>query len=134
MTEDRLLDRLNKEFDFNLSSTSEDVYCRWDGYSDKYLVELKCRNKHYNTQMIEYQKLDAVKSEADKTNREFLYCVHTPDGVYIFNISKLCSENYNFNWENKSLPNKSKIGSKMRWIPKKVGYIDVNDSEFNISM
>jgi predicted aldo/keto reductase-like oxidoreductase len=84
--------------------------------------------------MIEYQKLDAVKSEADKTNREFLYCVHTPDGVYIFNISKLCSENYNFNWENKSLPNKSKIGSNTRWLPKKVGYIDVNDSEFNISM
>jgi len=126
MTQQELLDILNKEFKLELEGTDDNKLCRWDAVSDKYLAELKCRRAHYNTQMIEYDKLDAVKVEADKTDKEFLYCVSTPKGIYVFNISKLCQQDYNFNWEDKYLPSNTDFaGTHKR--TKKVGYIDVND-------
>jgi|APSaa5957512535_1039671.scaffolds.fasta_scaffold03463_9 hypothetical protein len=130
MTEAELLEQLNIKFDLDLESTERNKFCRWDSFSDKYLAELKCRRRHYNTQMIEYDKLDCVKSEADETGRDFLYCVSTPSGIYVFNISDLCKKNYNFNWENKKLPAKTDFGGS-EWVDKKVGYINVNDSSYH---
>ena len=127
MTQQELLDKLNKELKLNLTDTEEDRFCRWDAYSDTHLAELKCRRAHYNTQMIEYSKLDCVKSEADATDRDFLYCVSTPKGIYVFNISELCKKNYNFNWENKYLPHSTAFGNSYNKY-KKVGYIDVNNA------
>ena len=126
MTQQELLNELNDTYKLQLDNTDKDKFCRWDAISDKYLAELKCRRAHYNTQMIEYDKLDAVKEEADKTDKEFLYCVSTPKGIYVFNISKLCQQDYNFNWEDKYLPSNTDFaGTHKR--TKKVGYIDVND-------
>ena len=130
MKQQELLEELNK-LGLGLEGTDKDRYCRWDAVSDKYLAELKCRRAHYNTQMIEYDKLDCIKAEVDKTGKEFLYCVSTPKRIYVFNISELCKNNYNFNWENKRLPSHTDFG-KANWVDKKVGYIDVNDSVLNI--
>ena len=130
MTQQELLNELNDTYKLQLDNTDKDKFCRWDAISDKYLAELKCRRAHYNTQMIEYDKLDAVKEEADKTDKEFLYCVSTPNGVFVFNISKLCQQGYNFNWEDKYLPSTTDFGGTHKRT-KKVGYIDVNDSELN---
>jgi hypothetical protein len=127
MNEKELLEQLNTEFKLGLESTKKDKFCRWDATSAQYLAELKCRRAHYDTQMIEYDKLDCVKEEADKTGKEFLYCVSTPKGVYVFNISKLCQQDYNFNWENKYLPSNTDFAGTYKRT-KKVGYIDVTDS------
>jgi hypothetical protein len=127
MNEKELLEQLNTEFKLELESTKKDKFCRWDATSAQYLAELKCRRAHYDTQMIEYDKLDCVKEEADKTGKEFLYCVSTPKGVYVFNISKLCQQDYNFNWENKYLPSNTDFAGTYKRT-KKVGYIDVTDS------
>lgn len=126
MTQQELLEELNGKYKLELEGTDKDKFCRWDATSDKYLAELKCRRAHYNTQMIEYDKLDCVKAEADKTGKEFLYCVSTPKGVFVFNITKLCQSSYNFNWEDKYLPSTTDFGGTHKRT-KKVGYIDVND-------
>lgn len=131
MTQQELFDELNK-MGFNLKGTEKDQYCRWDATSDKYLAELKCRRTHYDTQMIEYDKLDCVKEEADKTNKEFLYCVSTPKGIYVFNISKLCQQQYDFKWENKRLPSKTDFSGGYHK-DKKVGYIDVSKGTQHLS-
>ena len=133
MNEKELLDVLNDEFKLELKSTCEDTFCRFDADNDTYMAELKCRRAHYNTQMIEYDKLDFIKTEADKTNRDFLYCVSTPKGVYVFNVSDLCKKSYNFNWENKYLPSTSAFGQSHRKT-KKVGYLDVNDSFLSVPL
>ena len=126
MTQQELLNELNDTYKLQLDNTDKDKFCRWDATSDKYLAELKCRRAHYNTQMIEYDKLDAVKEEADKTGKDFLYCVSTPQGVFVFNITKLCQSSYNFNWEDKYLPSNTDFSGAYHKT-KKVGYIDVND-------
>jgi hypothetical protein len=130
MTEEQLMTNLNNNFKLKLDSTEANKFCRWDGESDKYLAELKCRNAHYDTLMIEYDKLDCVKEEADKTGREFLYCVSTPKGVYVFNVSDLCRKQYDFKWENKYLPSKTDFGGSMHKT-KKVGYMSINDCTFS---
>lgn len=127
MNEKELLEVINTEFKLGLESTCEDTFCRHDADNNQYMAELKCRRTHYDTQLIEYDKLDAVKARADETNREFLYCVSTPKGVYVFNVTKLCLDNYDFKWENKYLPNTTDFGQTSKRT-KKVGYIDVTDS------
>lgn len=127
MTEKELLDILNDEHGLGLTHTDKDQYCRWDASSDKYLAELKCRRTHYDTQMIEYAKLDCVKEEADRTNKEFLYCVSTPKGIYVFNVSKLCRDSYDFKWENRRLPSHTDFANAYHK-DKKVGYINVADA------
>jgi len=125
MTQNDLLTLLNEEMNLELTGTDKDQYCRWDAESDKYLAELKCRRTHYDTQLIEYDKLDSVMQEAAKTDKEFLYCVSTPEGVYIFNVSKLCREDYDFNWEDRGMPTTTDF-TNTNHKTKRVGYIDVN--------
>jgi len=133
MNQQELLEELNNRFNLDLKDRDDDRFCRWDAESDKYLAELKCRRTHYNTQMIEYSKLDCVKAEADKTNKDFLYCVSTPKGIYVFNISELCKSDYNFNWENKRLPSNTEFSGQYHK-NKKVGYIDIKDSSHQVPL
>ena len=127
MTEKELLDTLNVEFDLNLTSTDKDQYCRWDAQSDKYLVELKNRRTHYDTQLIEYDKFECVKEEADKQGKEFLYVTNTPEGLFVFNASKLCKNDYDFKWEDRRMPSKTDFANAYHK-DKKVGYISVTDA------
>jgi len=124
MTQNELLEVLNTK-NLNLKGTEKDQYCRWDAESDKYLAELKCRRTHYDTQLIEYDKLRAVKEEADKQGKDFLYCVSTPQDVYIFNVSKLYRDDYDFGWEERGMPSNTDFTNTYHK-QKKVGYIDVN--------
>ena len=117
MNEADLLARVEEVFKWGIVKT-EDTYCRWDAESDKYLVELKARRAHYPTQIIEYCKLDIAS---------------TPQIILVFNITTLCGEGYNFNWENKRLPSHTDFG-KANWVDKKVGYIDNNKSEWRIPL
>lgn len=128
MTEEQLLEKLNTLEDYGFTSTNKDPYCRWDAESDKYLAELKCRRAHYTTQLIEHPKLEYCTEEAEKSGKEFLYCVNTPEGTYIFNVSKLLKEGYDFQWETRKMPNKTMFGQWEK-VDKKVGYIDVNTAQ-----
>jgi len=122
MNEKELLTLVNVEYKLNLEPTT-DTYCRWDAESTEYIVELKARRAHYDTQIIEYKKLEAVKYAADSSDREALYITSTPIAIMVFNVSALCEEEYNFNWENKRLPSHTDFG-KCAWVDKKVGYIN----------
>ncbi len=122
MRESELLTLLNDKMGLDLESTKEDKYCSYDAYDDKYTVELKCRRKHYSTQLIEELKLKHLHK-----GKELLYVVSTPEGVYAFNVSKLLEADYDFGWHTRKLPATTDFG-RTEWIDKKVGYIDVNQS------
>lgn len=125
MTEAELLEELNTAKGWELESTCKDTWCRWDAESDEYLVELKCRRAHYDTQLIEKPKFLHCIAEAHKTGKDFLYVANTPEGTYIFNVSELNKQDYDFKWETKRLPSKTMFG-KWEYVDKKVGYIDVS--------
>lgn len=100
-------------------------FCTFDGYSDEYVIEFKCRRKHYDTQLIEHKKYTANLDQADESGKEFLYIISTPKGEYVFNISKLREKDYDFGWEDRRMPSKTDFGGQ-QYINKRVGYINVS--------
>ena len=109
-------------------TATTDVYCTFDGYSEDYVIEFKCRRKHYPTQLIEYKKFKSNSDQADESGKEFLYIISTPSGEYVFNVSKLAADGYDFGWEDRRMPSKTDFDSPSRMEYKKVGYIDVMDA------
>ena len=126
MTQSELQDVASERLDIGLIAT-KNKYCTFDAYSDDYVVELKCRRTHYDTQLIEYKKFSVNIDQADESGKEFLYIISTPSGDYIFNISKLYEDDYDFGWEYRSMPSNTDFSNKGN-INKKVGYIDVMDA------
>jgi hypothetical protein len=128
MIESELRDIASKRLDTDLIAT-KDVYCTFDAHCDDYVVELKCRRTHYPTQLIEYKKFKANNDQADESGKEFLYVISTPSGEYIFNVSKLIADDYDFGWEDRRMPSKTDFNSPSLMVNKKVGYIDVMDAD-----
>ena len=126
MTQDELQKVISKRLGTVLIET-KDKYCSFDCYDDSYVVELKCRKTHYDTQLIEYKKLLANKNTADESGKEFLYAVSTPEGEYIFNISKLLADDYSFGWEDRRMPSNTDFAGTYQK-EKRVGYINVVDA------
>jgi len=106
-------------------TATTDEFCTFDGYSDEYVIEFKCRRKHYDTQLIEHKKYTANLDQADESGKEFLYIISTPEGEYVFNISKLREKDYDFGWEDRRMPSKTDFGGQ-QYINKRVGYINVS--------
>ena len=78
-------------------TATTDEFCTFDGYSDEYVIEFKCRRKHYDTQLIEHKKYTANLDQADESGKEFLYIISTPEGEYVFNclqsgLSKMAAD------------------------------------------
>ena len=108
--------------------TTKNKFCTFDAYADDYVVEFKCRRKHYDTQLIEYKKFIANLDQADESGREFLYIISTPKGVYLFNVSKLARAGYDFGWEDRVMPTHTDFSNKSKK-DKKVGYISISSSK-----
>lgn len=123
MNEEELLDWLNKTFERLQLVKTKDKCCRWDAENANYVVELKARRAHYDTQIIEWSKYEAVTEEAESSGRRALYVASTPEEILIFDLTQLGSELYRFNWENKYLPATTDFGSTQK-ITKKVGFIE----------
>jgi len=104
-----------------------DEYCRYDACNNNYIVEFKSRRKHYDTQLIEYMKFDHNLTEANRDNKEFLYMVETPEGIYTFNVTDLVSKDYDFGWEDRRMPSNTDFSGSYKK-NKKVGYINVKDA------
>ena len=67
---------------------SKDKFSNWDCYSEtwSYRIELKCRNRHYETLLIEKNKYDYLVSECFGANETPLYICSTPKGIYCYNL------------------------------------------------
>jgi hypothetical protein len=86
MNEEQLFNYLKKHYIYDLSKC-EDQFSSYDCFSTTYrcVIELKCRNKHYDDLMLEKTKYDSLK----KLNCSALYINSTPKGIYIFNINDI---------------------------------------------
>ena len=104
-----------------------DKYSPYDFECDKYIIEVKCRDKCYDDWLIEKIKVDTNIKIGEETKRDFLYITEYKGKGFVWNISKLIKGKYNFNWEKKNLPQTTEF-SKKKWILKEVGYLKQKDS------
>lgn len=120
MNEEQLFNYLKKHYIYDLSKC-EDEYSSYDCFSATYrcVIELKCRNKHYDDLMLEKTKYDSLK----KLNCNALYINSTPKGIYIFNINDI-----NPNWiTDTSMPKQTEFFNNDR-IEKTYTLISVHNS------
>ena len=88
----RLVNKLNElEKDLGLELV-EEQFSVFDAVSKDYIVEFKIRDKHYDEHLIEVSKAIECLNIAEMTDREFLYIVGNPTGIYVANVTKQKSE------------------------------------------
>lgn len=85
--------------DIKLHSKEMSVF---DAYNDKYILEYKYRKKHagaaYPDLLLEKKKFDNCMKIAEEKDREFLYICWYRGHLYIYNISRMAAEGYDFGW------------------------------------
>ncbi len=107
-------------------------YEKFDASNVFQLVEIKDREAHYDSLVIEFDKFAYNRTLAILESKEFIYVNRTPKGnIYEFNISKLIKNRYNFRWEWRMMPKTSKFGNQEK-VNKYVGYVDVKHPETRI--
>lgn len=111
---------------------TDDEMAVYDAYNDDFLVELKYRHQSYpDTTLIEMKKF------GNNTGKQkvFIYGVRRPDDdkIYLFNINRLYSEEYDFGWRVLNC-NKTTEFEDNNKIPKKVGFIEWNQADVVIPM
>jgi hypothetical protein len=101
-----------------------DEYSSFDCYSVKYkmFIELKCREVHYDTLMIEKYKYDRLVDLSLGYGYSPYYINSTPKGVYSFKLA------LNPQWIWKLLPKTTQFAENHE-ILKQVGYLDLKDAK-----
>ena len=99
----------------------------FDYESDDYIVEVKIRRKAYDPWIIEQIKLDTNIGIAESVNKDFLYVNCFPPIIYIWNISKLVREDFDFKFEDRGMPHTTDFGGR-GMVTKSTGYLYNADS------
>lgn len=113
---------LNDTANTSLSLT-DDEYADYDAEDKNYLAEIKIRNAHYDDCLVEYEKFAKNLLNASFANKMFLYVVATYSHIYVFNMSKLDKNGYDFRWTKKELPKNTHFGGKNSKKDKLIGYV-----------
>lgn len=83
---------------------AEDEYSPFDYESIDYLVEIKVRRKAYDPWIIEELKLDTNIGIAESVKKDFVYVNGFQQLLYVWNISKLIRDDYDFGFEDRKMP------------------------------
>ena len=130
--ENKIRQTINNHFILSLKKPTK-KYLQFDAYDKNYIVEIKARRKYYKTQIIEFSKYAFNSYFSKLHDREFIYAVSINNDLYIFNITKLEQNNYDFNWEWRKQPSTTDFENNDK-IMKYVGYLHLKDSSKKIKL
>jgi len=83
---------------------AEDQFSSFDYENDNYLFEIKSRRKAYDPWIIEQLKLDTNIGLAESVKKDFVYVNEFEGYLFIWNISKLIRQDYDFGFDNRQMP------------------------------
>ena len=127
MTQTEIIDKLNSIYPgLDLVEVS-DPYSSYDAENERYIVEVKSRDKQYRSWAIEKKKFDSNIVKCIETRKAFVYLTEYQGKIMTWNIHKLVRKNYNFNWEQRPLPETTEFINRLA-IPKIVGYLYEKDA------
>jgi len=133
VNERELISILNSLEEFNFTAM-DDKFSRYDAFDTEngIMLEIKCRNKHYDDTLLEKIKYEWNKKYAEDNHLDFLYAVSMPykkgHKIYLFDPVNLeAVEDYNFKWHTRKLPANTEFEGN-EWIDKVVGYLNVEDA------
>lgn len=94
---------------------------------DQYLMEIKSRDTKYDSWIIEKMKADANLLYAFSQAKMFLYITEYKGTAYVWNISKMADNHYDFNWETRKMPATTEFENN-KFVDKEVGYLYEKDA------
>jgi len=129
MKQDEVIKELNNLYPNmdNLQET-EDPFCSYDAINDTYIVEIKSRDKTYDSWIIEKKKFDSNIIKAIEENKSFIYLTECNGKVMTWNINRMIAAEYDFKWELRDMPSTTEFDNN-HMISKEVGYLFEADAK-----
>ena len=105
---------------------AKNKYSRWDciDNTNKLIIELKCRRRHYDTLLIEKKKYDAILNRANELGYTPLYINSTPKGVFSWDLGV-----QKIDWNIEFKHPATTAFSNRKVVSKEVGYLDLLNAE-----
>ena len=96
----QIVDTLNNLYpNMDKLQETEDPFCSYDAINDTYIVEIKSRDKTYDSWIIEKKKFDSNIIKAIEENKSFIYLTECNGKVMTWNINRMIAAEYDFKWE-----------------------------------
>jgi hypothetical protein len=128
MKASKIIEKLSLRYPkMGLPAEASDQFSTFDFENEHYLIEVKSRRKRYDPWLIERHKVDANILAANGTDQDVLYITECEGTAYVWNISKMLVDEYDFKWTQKNMPQTTDF-SNNRWVKKDVGYVSESDA------
>ncbi len=141
-----ILNNLKEEYTIQYYTTpidSMDIYDFYimilkDGSTKKRIIgEVKVRDAHYPDLLLEKKKYNSLKKKAEETGATIMYINTTPEGTFIFNLSKIINSDIKWikedHWKSTTDKSLGKISKSIIYIPiEKAKKTTLTTSEVNI--
>ena len=122
MTQSEIIDKLNSIYPgLDLVEVS-DPYSSYDAENERYIVEVKSRDKEYKSWAIEKKKFDSNIVKCIETRKAFVYLTEYNGKIMTWNIHKLVRKGYDFQWTAIPMPKTTEFGDT-KTITKVVGFL-----------
>lgn len=102
-----------------------DEFCPYDVECNLYIIEIKSRDKAYDPWIIERMKAESNLNIAESLKKYFLYLTEYKGTAYVWNVTKLTRQDYDFGWSSRPLPQTTEFEHNEP-ISKEVGYLYQN--------
>tara|TARA_A100001391_G_scaffold144434_1_gene102097 strand:+ start:498 stop:902 length:405 start_codon:yes stop_codon:yes gene_type:complete len=130
MTQTEIIDKLNSIYPgLDLVEVS-DPYSSYDAENERYIVEVKSRDKKYDSWIIERKKFDSNLLYSMNKNKMFVYLTEHKGKIMTWNIHNLLNSLYDFGWTKMELPATTEFDDKEK-IQKEVGYLYEVDAKIH---
>ena len=122
MKQKEIIDKLNEIYPgLNLIECA-DKYSPYDAENERYIVEVKSRDKQYRSWAIEKKKFDSNIVKCIETRKAFVYLTEYNGKIMTWNIHKLVRKGYDFQWTEIPMPKTTEF-EKTKTITKVVGFL-----------
>ncbi len=122
MTQTEIIVKLNSIYPGLDLVEVENPYSSYDAENEKYIVEVKSRDKEYRSWAIEKKKFDSNIVKCIETRKAFVYLTEYNGKIMTWNIHKLVRKGYDFQWTAIPMPKTTEFGDT-KTITKVVGFL-----------
>ena len=122
MTQTEIINKLNSIYPGLDLVETEDRFCSYDAENERYIVEVKSRDKEYRSWAIEKKKFDTNIVKSVQTGKMFVYLTEYNGKIMTWNIHNLVRKGYDFQWTKKHMPFTTQFGDTSYRI-KEVGFL-----------
>ena len=122
MTQTEIIDKLNSIYPGLDLVEVKNPYSTYDAENERYIVEVKSRDKKYRSWAIEKKKFDSNIVKCIETGKAFVYLTEYNGKIMTWNIRKLVRKDYDFQWTAIPMPKTTEF-KNTKTVTKIVGFL-----------